>query len=67
MASEGFLPGLTYQILDFYINQYSIYILLVCFSVCLGLINIKTAKPIVPNFVVATHMTQGWLLASKGL
>ena len=36
-------------------------------SVCLGLINIKTAKPIVPNFVVATHMTQGWLLASKGL
>ena len=34
-------------------------------SVCLGLINIRTAKPIVPNFFVATHMTQGWLLASK--
>ena len=39
-----------------YTSSFSIYIL--CLSVCLYLINVKTAEPIGPKFCLGPHMTQ---------
>ena len=46
------------------VNKYtyqSLYINILCLSVCLSKINVKTAEPIGPKCFMVTHMTPGKL------